>query len=216
MSDSFVYNPPKKPWLNILYQDRDLLVVDKPSGLLSVPGRIHRDSVLSRVLAQEERAYAVHRLDMDTSGLLLIALRRKAEKALMEEFRLRRVHKEYVAIVSGEIQQIKGDISAPLSRCSGSPPRSIVDWENGKAAQTEYEVILSSTARTSVRLFPKTGRSHQLRVHLLHLGHPIIGDRFYFPESKEERLMLHAQRLIFDHPYHGRKMDFVSPIPFDT
>ena len=216
MSDSFVYSPPKEPWLNILYQDRDLLVVDKPSGLLSVPGRIHNDSVLSRVLAQEERAYAVHRLDMDTSGLLLIALRRKAEKALMEEFRLRRVYKEYVAIVSGEMQQNKGVISAPLSRCSGNPPRSVVDWENGKAAETEYEVIRSSTVRTSVRLFPKTGRSHQLRVHLLHLGHPIIGDRFYFPECKEERLMLHAQRLIFDHPYHGRKMDFASPIPFDA
>ncbi|MAA79639.1 MAG: RNA pseudouridine synthase [Deltaproteobacteria bacterium] len=210
MSDSFIYNPPKEPWLSILYQDKDFLVVDKPSGLLSVPGRIHKDSVLSRVLEIEERAYAVHRLDMDTSGLLVIALRRKAEKALMEEFRLRRVQKEYVAIVSGTLSQIRGVISAPLSRCLGSPPRSEIDWENGKAAYTEYKVLHQSDTKAYVQLFPKTGRSHQLRVHLLHLGHPILGDRFYFPESQEKRLMLHAKRLIFAHPYHGKRMEFFS------
>ena len=214
MSQSFVYNPPKEPWLNILYKDRDFLVVDKPSGLLSVPGRIHKDSILSRVLDREERAYAVHRLDMDTSGLLVVALRRKAEKALMEEFRLRRVQKEYVAIVSGEMSQSKGLISAPLSRGSGSPPRSVVDWENGKEAHTEYQVVGGTDSKTRVHLFPKTGRSHQLRVHLLHLGHPILGDRFYFPESQEKRLMLHARRLTFAHPYHGKKMHFFSEESF--
>ena len=210
MFDSFVYNPPKEPRLSILYQDRDFLVVDKPSGLLSVPGRVHKDSILSRILEREERAYAVHRLDMDTSGLMVVALRRKAEKALMEEFRLRRVQKEYVALVGGVLSQSRGSISVPLSRCSGTPPRSVVDWENGKEAHTEYHVLRQSDTRSCVQLFPKTGRSHQLRVHLLHLGHPILGDRFYFPESQEKRLMLHAKRLIFAHPYHGKKMDFCS------
>ena len=213
MSDSFVYNPPKEP-LKILYKDRDFLVVDKPAGLLSIPGRTYKDSVLSRVLEQEERAYAVHRLDMDTSGLLVIALRRKAEKALMEEFRLRRVQKEYVAIVSGKISQSEGTIKAPLSRCLGTPPRSIVDWENGKEAKTVYQVIGETESNTRVQLFPKTGRSHQLRIHLLHLGHPILGDRFYFPQSQAIRLMLHARKLVFAHPYHKRDMTFVSVVPF--
>lgn len=213
MSDSFVYNPPKSP-LNIIYQDRDFLIVDKPSGLLSVPGRIHKDSVLSRILEQEEKAYAVHRLDMDTSGLLVIALRRKAEKALMEEFRLRRVQKEYAALVSGHLSQSSGEIVAPLSRCLGTPPRSMVDWENGKDAKTIYRVIGKESSNTRVRLFPQTGRSHQLRIHLLYLGHPILGDRFYFPESLETRLMLHAKKLVFAHPYHKKNMTFVSKVPF--
>lgn len=214
MSDNFVYKPPTDPWLDIVYRDRDVLIVNKPSGLLSVPGRQHRDSVLVRVLEQEEYAYAVHRLDMDTSGLLVIALRRKAERALMEEFRLRRVHKEYTALVDGVFGEESGVISAPLSRCSGLPPRSIVDWEHGKDARTEYQVLNTLEDCTRLRLFPKTGRSHQLRVHMLHVGHPILGDRFYFPERAEQRLMLHAECIKFVHPYHKSRVRFYSESPF--
>jgi tRNA pseudouridine32 synthase/23S rRNA pseudouridine746 synthase len=188
--------------------------VDKPSGLLSVPGKEHRDSVLARVLAQEKQAYAVHRLDMDTSGLMLIALRRKAERALMEEFRVRRVYKQYIALVEGHMQKESGEIDVPLSRCVGSPPRSVVDWEHGKSAKTTYKVLGYEGTYTRVLLVPMTGRSHQLRVHLLHIGYPIVGDRFYHPTWCGKRLMLHAQQLRFAHPYHKRECDFTWDVPF--
>ena len=215
MSDSFRYDPPREPWLNILYKDRDIMVVDKPSGLLSVPGRIHSDSILERVRASCN-AYAVHRLDMDTSGLLLIALRRKAERNLQEQFRKRMVKKRYVALVVGSMSLDSGEIRAPLSRCSGTPPRSIVDFENGREAMTGYKVLQRLESRTRVMLFPKTGRSHQLRVHLCSLGHPIVGDRFYGQHGlvQKERLMLHAAYLSFLHPYHQKRQEFSIPAPF--
>ena len=216
MKSSFVYNPPTEPWLSILYKDKDMLIVDKPSGLLSIPGKEHHDSVLTRVLHTEPHAYAVHRLDMDTSGLLIIALRKKAEKALMEAFRLRKVHKRYVALVDGILSTQEGEITAPLSRREGHPPRSFVDQQNGKEARTRYAVLNHEGECTRLELFPYTGRSHQLRVHLLHIGHPIVGDRFYnhTENEQEKRLMLHAQQVSFPHPYHGRDCFFESSVPF--
>ena len=144
----------------------------------------------------------------------MIALRRKAERALMEEFRHRRVQKEYIALVDGIVVQEQGVISVPLSRCVGLPPRSIVDWEKGKQAHTEYKVLDHQEGFSRIRLFPKTGRSHQLRIHMKYIGHPILGDRFYFSDSKADRLMLHAQTIEYTHPYHKDVMRCSSKSPF--
>ena len=202
------------PWLNIRYQDRDFLIVDKPAGILSVPGRIHPDSILSRVKEDCENAYAVHRLDMDTSGLLIVALRRKSERSLQEQFRERSVQKKYVAVVDGIVTQKEGVITAPLSRSIGSPPRSYIDELKGKSACTHYQLLEYEGGSSRLLLLPKTGRSHQLRVHLQSIGHPIIGDRFYHPAPKNPRMLLHAQELVFTHPYHGTKCHFIWKAPF--
>ncbi len=215
MSDDFAYTPPTEPWLTVVHEDRDMVVIDKPSGLLSVPGRVHADSALSRVAGDERRAYAVHRLDMDTSGLLVIALRRKAERALQQQFRERSVDKRYTAVVCGVVPDDAGEIDLPLSRLSTHPPRSVVDCAAGRPARTMYRVLTRQSDRTVLLLTPKTGRSHQLRVHLAHLGHPIVGDRFYGGlQHPNQRLHLHAQRLSVDHPFDGRRMHFESPVPF--
>ena len=216
MSSDFDYRPPKVPWLNRIHQDKDMVVLDKPSGLLSIPGKIHSDSLLSRVLGEHEHAYAVHRLDMDTSGVMVIALRRKAEAELQRQFRLREVRKCYVALVWGHLSKDEGVIDAPLLRVPGQPPRSVIDTREGRPAQTEYKVLCREGECTRVELRPLTGRSHQLRVHLLALGHPIVGDRFYGPTrpATPNRLHLHAQELQLSHPFSGEPLKFVSFAPF--
>ena len=152
-------------------------------------------------------------LDLDTSGLLVIALRRKAERALMEQFRQRRIEKQYIAVLEGRLSSSEGLIDVPLRRCQGLPPRSVVDEEKGKPAQTEFRVLEVENERTRVLLFPKTGRSHQLRVHMAHIGHPIVGDRFYHPQP-HGRMLLHAQEIAFAHPYHEKECRFVWEAPF--
>ncbi len=192
-----------------------MLILNKASGLLSVPGRYHSDSALERARAAQSQAYAVHRLDMDTSGLLIIALRRKAEKELQRQFRERLVQKRYIAVVDGQVGTQAGEISLPLIRCQGSPPRSRVDHEQGRSAQTEYRVLESGETHTRLALFPKTGRSHQLRIHLAAIGHPIVGDRFYGPDPQpQSRLLLHAEFLSFAHPFSGAPCSFQIPPPF--
>lgn len=203
------YNPPNEPWLDVRYSDRDIVVVSKPSGLLSVPGRLHKDSVLERLSEQNSNCYAVHRLDMDTSGVMIFALRRKAERHLNAQFRLRQVEKKYLALVDGLLDISEGVIDASLRREGGLPPRSVIDHENGKSALTHYELIHHESRQTLVHLYPKTGRSHQLRVHMMSIGHPVIGDRIYHPKSEtDQRLMLHAYELSFNHPYSEKRMTF--------
>ena len=216
MTADFEYRPPTVPWLTKIYQDRDMVVIDKPSGLLSIPGRVHSDSALRRVSEEHAHAYAVHRLDMDTSGLMVIALRRKAEADLQRQFRLREVHKRYVALVWGHVDREKGVVEEPLLRVPGQPPRSVVDSVHGRPARTEFQVVGREGECTRVELRPLTGRSHQLRVHMLSLGHPIVGDRFYGPTRKAspERLHLHAQKIGFKHPYSGEPLEFESLPPF--
>ncbi len=215
MTAEFQYSPPTDPWLTIIHEDRDLLVVDKPSGLLSVPGRIHNDSALSRALEKVPRAYACHRLDMDTSGLMIIALRRSAEREIKRQFRERLIRKTYIAVVWGQLPDDQGQIEAPLSRVAGPLPRSVVDHDNGRSAFTRYEVIARQADRTVLKLTPQTGRSHQLRVHMAELGHPIIGDRFYGDDSSpQDRLHLHAASLQFAHPYTGEPVVLNSKAPF--
>jgi tRNA pseudouridine32 synthase/23S rRNA pseudouridine746 synthase len=201
-----------------LHEDRDCVVIDKPSGLLSVPGRdpAHADSVLSRVRARWPGAHDVHRLDLDTSGLLVFATRRKAERALKAAFRERLVQKCYVARVYGVVAEDEGRIDLALRRETGRP-RSVVDAEHGRPARTRFRVVRRDTTSTLLDLFPETGRSHQLRVHLLAIGHPILGDRFYAPPeavSAAPRLLLHAAALTFPHPFHGTPLTIEAPPPF--
>jgi tRNA pseudouridine32 synthase/23S rRNA pseudouridine746 synthase len=216
MPSDFEYRPPTVPWLTTIYQDRDMVVLDKPAGLLSIPGKTHNDSALSRVLGEYPHAYAVHRLDMDTSGIMVIALRRKAEAELQRQFRMREVRKCYVALVWGHIDGSDGIIDAPLLRVPGQPPRSVIDLIDGRKAQTEYKVLGRDGDFTRVELRPLTGRSHQLRVHMLSLGHPIVGDRFYGPTRTVSlnRLHLHAQGLELKHPFSGEPIKFESFAPF--
>ncbi|HEY0210690.1 bifunctional tRNA pseudouridine(32) synthase/23S rRNA pseudouridine(746) synthase RluA [Acerihabitans sp.] len=208
------YNPPTEPWLHILYQDAHIMAVNKPSGLLSVPGRLpeHNDSVMTRVLAQFPLAQSVHRLDMATSGVIVVALTKAAERELKRQFREREPRKSYIARVWGHPAQEEGLIDLPLICDWPLRPLQKVCFDTGKAAQTQYRVLSYDADLTArVLLMPITGRSHQLRVHMQAIGHPILGDGFYAtPEAKAMagRLLLHAQELAITHPA------FHSPIHF--
>lgn len=212
------YTPPTEPWLVVLHEDRDLVVLDKPSGLLSVPGRQPgwEDSAQTRARQRWSRATAVHRLDMDTSGLLVLSLRKKAERALVAQFRERQVRKTYMARVWGQPPD-EGTVDLPLSRVGGIPPRNEVDTSQGKPALTRYRVLERQEGSALVELRPATGRSHQLRVHMLALGHPILGDRIYAHAEAlvaAPRLLLHAWRMELHHPWSGAPLSFEAPLPF--
>ncbi|NRD75417.1 bifunctional tRNA pseudouridine(32) synthase/23S rRNA pseudouridine(746) synthase RluA [Shewanella sp. VB17] len=218
MSD-FIYCPPTLPWLDILYQDKDIIVIDKPSGLLSVPGRdpAHKDSVYARVLAEYPNAQVVHRLDMATSGVIVLALRRNAEKELKRQFRDRETKKTYYARVAGHIKHTTGTVELPLICDWPNRPKQKVDHLLGKPSLTHYEVISKAARSTLVKLTPITGRSHQLRVHMLSIGHPILGDNFYadpLAKSLASRLLLHAQALTIKQPYSGKELSFTSQASF--
>jgi tRNA pseudouridine32 synthase/23S rRNA pseudouridine746 synthase len=208
------YNPPLEPWLHILYQDEHIMVVNKPSGLLSVPGRAleHKDSVMTRVQRDFPQAESVHRLDMATSGVIAVALTKAAERELKRQFREREPKKSYIARVWGHVEKDEGVIDLPLICDWPNRPKQKVCYETGKAAQTDYLVLERAEDGTSrVKLTPITGRSHQLRVHMLALGHPILGDNFYaHPEARARapRLLLHAQELMIVHPKFGKPMHF--------
>jgi len=215
----FVYSPPTDPWLDIIYQDKDILVVNKPSGLLSVPGRalIHRDSTYSRVLAEHPNAQIVHRLDMSTSGVLVVALRRSAERELKRQFRDRETKKTYYARVAGHVKLDAGSIDLPLICDWPNRPKQKVDHLIGKASLTHYQVVSRAKRSTLVKLTPITGRSHQLRVHMMAIGHPILGDNFYadpLAKSLASRLQLHAQSLTIQQPYSGKTITFNCDTPF--
>ncbi|WP_145600046.1 bifunctional tRNA pseudouridine(32) synthase/23S rRNA pseudouridine(746) synthase RluA [Yersinia frederiksenii] len=214
------YNPPRDPWLHILYQDEHIMVVNKPSGLLSVPGRApeNKDSVMTRIQADFPHAESVHRLDMATSGVIVVALTKAAERELKRQFREREPKKSYVARVWGHLAQDEGLIDLPLICDWPNRPKQKVCYETGKSSQTEYLVLSRDTdGSTRVKLSPITGRSHQLRVHMLAIGHPILGDRFYaHSEAKAmaSRLQLHAQELCITHPEFGTVMHFKCEAPF--
>ncbi len=212
----FQYNPPQTPWLEILHQDKDILVVNKPSGLLSVPGRdpAHRDSIWARVLEQYPDPHIVHRLDMDTSGVMVLALRKNAERELKRQFRERETAKRYLARVWGHLPEKEGVVDLPLICDWPNRPKQMVCFENGKPSQTRYKVLSEDEHGSLVELVPITGRSHQLRVHMLALGHPILGDRFYADGEAlacAPRLMLHAAELTIKHPYSGQPLTFSAP-----
>jgi tRNA pseudouridine32 synthase/23S rRNA pseudouridine746 synthase len=213
------YAPPVTPWLDILHADRDMVVVNKPSGILSVPGRTPdlADSILTRVRAAHPQAQAVHRLDLGTSGVLVVATRRKAEAVLRQQFQDRRTRKIYLALVDGVMADDVGLIDLPLICDWPNRPRQMVCHQTGKPAQTEYLVLERCEKTTLVRLSPRTGRSHQLRVHLASLGHPIVGDNLYGREKSDApttRLLLHASQLGIFHPYSGEWTQFTAPCDF--
>ncbi len=208
------YNPPRDPWLLILYQDEHIMVVNKPSGLLSVPGRApeNKDSIMTRIQADFPTAESVHRLDMATSGVIVVALTKAAERELKRQFREREPKKSYIARVWGHLAQDEGLIDLPLICDWPNRPKQKVCYETGKPSQTLYQVLSrDADGSTRVKLSPITGRSHQLRVHMLAIGHPILGDGFYAPpeaKAMASRLQLHAQELCITHPEFGTVMHF--------
>ncbi len=209
------YNPPTDPWVDIVFEDDQILAVNKPSGLLSVPGRApeHHDSMWSRLQETYPEIQVVHRLDMCTSGLMLLAKSKHAESALKKQFQFRLTHKVYYARVWGQLEQDEGVIELPLICDWPNRPKQKVCFEDGKPSKTLFQVAKREEKTTIVRLLPITGRSHQLRVHMQALGHPIVGDEFYSEREAfqfSDRLELHAAELSFYHPHsHWLRSIFV-------
>ena len=211
------YAPPDLP-LEVLHEDHEILVVSKPAGLLSVPGRGAElaDCLIARVQEVFPQALLVHRLDRDTSGVMVFALSPHAQRHLGLQFEKRQVKKTYVARLDGHLEPRRGTVDLPLIVDWPNRPRQKVCFETGKAAVTDWRVQRHGTGETRVRLMPRTGRSHQLRVHMQALGHPILGDPFYAgPEARAHpRLMLHSEELRLRHPDGGTGMRFRSTVPF--
>ncbi|MFA8443702.1 RluA family pseudouridine synthase [Yoonia sp.] len=211
------YAPPQDP-LVILHDDHQVLLVDKPSGLLSVPGKGEHlaDCLMARVQKVFPTALLVHRLDRDTSGVMIFALTPHAQRHLGLQFEKRQTKKTYVARVWGEIAEKTGTVDLPLIVDWPNRPRQMVDHENGKQAVTDWRVMRTKDNETRVKLMPRTGRSHQLRVHMLALGHPILGDPFYATGEARDypRLMLHSETLQFRHPDGGQGMRITAKCPF--
>lgn len=215
----FIYNPPMTPYLEIIYQDDDLVVLNKPSGLLTVPGRGEhlRDCLESRVNKVLPTATIVHRLDMATSGVLIMALNKPSHVAISRQFQQRQTEKYYIARVFGLIKEQQGEVNLPLICDWPNRPKQMVCHERGKQAQTHYQVLSHDENTTLVELKPITGRSHQLRVHMLKLGHAILGDRLYAEDEAlqlSKRLLLHAKYHQIFHPTSGEKIEFNSECPF--
>jgi tRNA pseudouridine32 synthase/23S rRNA pseudouridine746 synthase len=211
------YNPPQDP-LEFLHDDHEVLLVNKPSGLLSVPGKGPdlTDCLISRVQAAFPTALLVHRLDRDTSGVMIFALTPHAQRHLGLQFEKRMTKKTYVARVWGEVSEKTGTVDLPLIVDWPNRPKQMVCHDTGKSAQTDWRVIRARDGESRVRLMPKTGRSHQLRVHMLAMGHPILGDPFYAtgPARDFPRLMLHSETLQFRHPDGGKGMRITAKCPF--
>jgi tRNA pseudouridine32 synthase/23S rRNA pseudouridine746 synthase len=228
----FIYQPPMAPYLDIIYQDKDVVVLNKSSGLLSVPGRLpeHKDCLQNRVQRILPTATVVHRLDMATSGIIIMALNKPAHVAISRQFEQRKTQKSYIARVYDHVKKHEGTVNLPLICDWPNRPKQKVDHDNGKPSLTHYKVLSynddqvinngsdNSIKSTLVELTPVTGRSHQLRVHMLALGHPILGDRLYAHQQAlmaSSRLQLHAQHLSLAHPVTGELLNFNAPCPFN-
>jgi len=220
MNSHSTYTPPPHYGLELIYSDKFLLAVSKPAGLLSVPGRGEdkADSLATRVQAEYPDALVAHRLDRDTSGLLLFPRGAKMHRQISMMFEKREMQKRYVAVVMGKLAQLQGEVDLPLMVDWLNRPRHMVDALNGKPAQTRYQVLsyddVANTTR--VALEPITGRTHQLRVHMSVTGHPIVGDSLYGGDSEggAVRLLLHAHSLDFIHPVSGKPMELIAALPF--
>ncbi len=202
--------------VTVVYEDDVLLVIDKPSGMLSVRGKNSLPTAYDWARNHcGVEVFMVHRLDMETSGLLVIAKNEAVQKTLQQQFSERTVQKRYVAILDGEISQHSGTISLPLRPDITDRPRQLVDFEYGKPSVTEFLVLEKHDGKTRIAFFPKTGRTHQLRVHAAHkqgLACPIIGDNLYGKSA--DRLYLHAQKIVFTHPVTQVVVTCESPVPF--
>lgn len=208
--------------VSIIARTESYVVVDKPCGLLSVPGKGpgNADCVADRVRRMFPRAagpMVVHRLDMDTSGLIVVALDAPTQRSLSMQFEARKVEKSYIALVQGDVPADSGRIDEPLRTDITNRPFQIIDHAQGRPAITDWRVLARETDRTRVEFVPRTGRTHQLRVHAAHrrgLGCPILGDRLYGDPDSAPRLMLHAATLSFVDPATNRRVEFSSPVPF--
>ena len=213
----FTYDPPHDP-LVIVYADDQIMVVDKPTGLLSVPGKTEgrRDCIELRLRAMHPETLLVHRLDCDTSGVMIFARSKAAQGFLGQEFEKRRSEKTYIARLWGRLAPDAGRVDLPLATDWPNRPRQQVDHENGRAALTDWQVLGYDGDTTRVALHPLTGRSHQLRVHMLELGHPILGDPIYASADALNfpRLMLHAESLSLHHPTTKERVIFSAACPF--
>lgn len=208
---------PPAPHVDLLHADASLIVVDKPPGLLAVQGRgeAGRDNLAARVQALFADALVVHRIDMATSGLMLFARGAAMQRQLSMAFARGEVAKQYVAVVYGAVQGEAGTIAAALAADWPNRPRQVVDPVHGKPSLTRWRVLSRGDGQTRLGLEPLTGRTHQLRVHLQWLGHPIRGDALYAPAPlRAERLLLHASRLVFVHPLTGQTCTFASSPDF--
>ena len=211
------YTPPDTP-LDILHEDHEILVVNKPAGLLSVPGKGPElaDCLIARLEAAYPQVLLVHRLDRDTSGVMVFGLTPHAQRHLGLQFEKRQTKKTYLARAAGRLEPKTGTVDLPLIVDWPNRPLQKVDHETGKPAVTDWRVMKASDAESRVKLFPQTGRSHQLRVHMLALGHPILGDPLYAPETADQypRMMLHAEELRLRHPDGGEGVKFRVAAPF--
>lgn len=211
------YTPPDTP-LEIIHEDHEIIVVDKPAGLLSVPGKgAHlADCLLTRIQAAFPQALLVHRLDRDTSGVMVFAQTPHAQRALSMQFEQRQTKKSYVARVAGHLQPKTGTVDLPLIVDWPNRPRQMVCHETGKSAVTDWRVMKYAGDETWVKLMPRTGRSHQLRVHMQSLGRVILGDPLYASGAAADypRMMLHSLELRLNHPESGRGMTFRAKTPF--
>ncbi|MEL7031053.1 MAG: RluA family pseudouridine synthase [Pseudomonadota bacterium] len=209
------YNPPPADRLKTVHVDDDLIVADKPSGLLSVPGLGPEKAVCANSILSQRHGpvLTVHRLDMDTSGLIIFARTKAAQRAVSRQFENRQVEKSYQALVQGRVTEDEGIIDKAIAKHSLNRPLRHLD-PDGQTAITEWRVIDRTASATRISLYPKTGRSHQLRLHMASLGHPILGDVFYGDPSSHERLCLHASVLKFTHPDSDKRLHFQTETPF--
>lgn len=214
---NYRYDPPPGPPV-ILHADAQLLVALKPEGLLSVPGKgpDKADCLIARLLARYPRVLLVHRLDSDTSGVMVFARTSAAQVALSGQFERRETVKHYVARVAGAVTGDAGSVDLPLAVDWPNRPRQRVDHRTGRPALTDWQVTARAPGETRLRLVPRTGRTHQLRVHMAALGHPILGDALYARDvaADHPRLMLHAETLGFRHPATGEAVTFIATCPF--
>ena len=215
----YSYAPPPVGPLPIVHVDDHILVLDKPSGLLTVAGKTQdlADCLEARAQVDFPTATMVHRLDKDTSGLIVLALTPYAHGHIGKQFEKRQTRKTYIAEVWGEITEPEGRIDAPLASDWPHRPKQKVDRLHGRPAITEWRVLGVCEGVTRVELIPLTGRTHQLRVHMSHIGHPILGDNLYAHEAAlavSNRLCLHSASLTLRHPVGGEPMCFSSPVPF--
>lgn len=221
MRETYYIVPPCKKGIEILYKDEDLLLVNKPDLLLSVPGRApeNKDCLITRLQVDYPSASIVHRLDLDTSGIMIIPLNKEAHSHISRQFQQRQVHKVYTAIIYGLPFANSGEINFPIKCDWENRPKQIIDYGKGKSAQTLYRILERYPGRnqTRVELYPITGRSHQLRLHLKAIKHPILGCDMYAHEealNMAKRLMLHATRIEFEHPSSGKIISGFSPPEF--
>lgn len=201
-----------------LHVDDNLLVMIKPAGLHAVPGlgADKHDSLITRLRQWDPRIHAVHRLDRDTSGLMVIGRTAAAISHLGKQFQARSVHKRYLARISGQPTASAGEIQLRMRYDPDNKPRQVIDPVNGKPSHTRWQIVASHAGWSLVQLEPVTGRTHQLRLHLQALGHPILGDSLYGHPDSHHRLCLHASELGFDHPVTGQRLQFSSTPDFDS